>query len=277
MPSVGSHLRQLREARGISLDEIARATRVNSSYLVALETDDHASLPVPVFTRGFIRAYCQALGESPDQSLALYDGRGDVATSVATAVPAAPSAAPSPPRATPSAPRPAHTPEPVRRTTTEPAPRNRGPVLVSFVLLVVLGVALFVVTLLLQSGREMPEERRAARMPARPAEAPALASGPTTTAAPAPANPAVAAAPTGYRLVARAVETTWMRVRTEEGKTIEETIPAGQIREWVSAGPFTLTIGNAGGVQLELNGRSLPPLGASGVVIPRLVLPPESQ
>jgi hypothetical protein len=63
-------------------------------------------------------------------------------------------------------------------------------------------------------------------------------------------------------------------VRTEDGRLIEETIPAGQSREWVSNGPFTLTIGNAGGVSLELNGRSLPPLGGRGAVISRIVLPP---
>jgi cytoskeletal protein RodZ len=263
MPPVGAHLRQLREARGVSLEEIARATRVNSSYLQALEADDHASLPVPVFTRGFIRAYCQALGEPPDQSLALYDGRGDVAAPMATATHAGPPSAHAPAR-------PAITP----RTAAEPASRNRGPVLVSFVLLVVLGVALFAVTLVLQSGRESADDRRAARTLPRSAEAPPSAApvAPAMSAAPAVAPPA----PVGYRLVARAVETTWLRVRTEDGKTIEETIPAGQTREWFSKGPFTLTVGNAGGVNLEVNGKALPPLGASGVVIPRIVVPAES-
>jgi cytoskeleton protein RodZ len=265
MPSVGAHLRQLREARGVSLEEIARATRVNSSYLVALETDDHASLPVPVFTRGFIRAYCQALGEPPEQSLTLYEGRGDIAAAVATAThpPTAPASA------RPSSP---------SRGSAEPTPRNRGPVLVSFVLLVVLGVALFAVALLLQSGREPGEDRRMARTPGRATETPVpgTPSAPSASAVPA-APPPVPAAPVGYRLVARAVETTWMRVRTQEGKTTEETIPAGQTREWFSTGPFTLTVGNAGGVNLELNGRALPPLGASGVVIPRVVVPPEGQ
>ena len=82
--------------------------------------------------------------------------------------------------------------------------------------------------------------------------------------------------PTGYRLVARALEPTWMRVRTEEGQITEETIPAGEIREWFSTRPFILTVGNAGGIKLELNGRAVPSLGPSGVVVPRLVLPTES-
>jgi hypothetical protein len=47
------------------------------------------------------------------------------------------------------------------------------------------------------------------------------------------------------------------------------------MREWVSNRPFVITIGNAGGVSFELNGRSLPSFGASGTVISGLVLPPE--
>ena len=37
-------------------------------YLEALEADNMTSLPAPVFAKGFIRAYCQALGEVPGRS-----------------------------------------------------------------------------------------------------------------------------------------------------------------------------------------------------------------
>src|SRR3989454_1123647 len=80
MPSVGSYLRGLRQRRGVSLDEISRSTRIPQRYLEALEGDDFAPLPAPPFTRGFIRAYCQALHEPPDQALPFYhpdrSGRG---------------------------------------------------------------------------------------------------------------------------------------------------------------------------------------------------------
>jgi cytoskeleton protein RodZ len=271
MPSVGAYLRQLRETRGVSLEEIARVTRVSSSYLHALEADDFSALPEPVFTRGFVRSYCQTLGETPDEALALYEGRPEGPGSAAAPAPRAATA-----RATSAA---AH-------ATTELASRNRGPVLVSFILLVVLGVALFAVTLALQSGRETSEERRGARgttPTAPPASAGRATDGPSSGATSTPASGAGGAAGlaggtqfNGYRLVARAVETTWIRVRTEEGRTTEETIPAGQSREWFSTKPFTLTVGNAGGLKLEVNGRAIPPLGPSGVVIPRLVLPTES-
>jgi hypothetical protein len=38
-----------------------------------------------------------------------------------------------------------------------------------------------------------------------------------------------------------------------------------------------LTVGNAGGLALELNGRALPPLGPSGAVLPQLVIPNPTQ
>lgn len=305
MSSVGSYLRELRERRGVSLEEISRTTRVGRSYLEALEAGDASKLPAPVFTRGFILAYCQALGEPPDEALARYSGRDETAADDAAAARAA--------------------------ARDRSAGRGRGTVLVSFVLLVVLGLALFAVALVLQSGREAPGERRAdarggdVRQPARaveprrdtPATAP-LASTPSSgvagvtvdasrpspfpggatppgtppgPTAPAPAGDAAAAKPpiptvtqqdlassvgqvnAPYRLVARTNALTWMRVRTGDGHQSDETIPAGQTREWVSNQPFTISVGNAGGVRLELNGKPLPPLGASGAVVTGLVLP----
>ena len=302
MASVGDHLRELRQGRGLSLDEISRATRVASRYLEALESDRFAALPAPVFTRGFILAYCQALGEAPDEALALYDGRDGV-----------PAAAPRPPAA------------PVARPpVAESEPRSRSAVLVSFVLLVILGMALFAVALMTQPAREERVDRGAppvadvplsapGRQPATASADPAPSSVPASPPAPrapaiamSPPAPSVTPVPAGavithepprpaatppswlpgvqaatgglgspYRLIARASEATWIRVRTEDGQNSEETLPAGQTREWVSNRPFVLTLGNAGGVTLELNGRTLPPLGPSGTVISRIVLPPQ--
>ena len=90
---------------------------------------------------------------------------------------------------------------------------------------------------------------------------------------PAPTAPS----PPAYRLVARVKETTWIRVRTDDGHVTEETMSPGDVREWVSSRRFVLTIGNAGGIALELNGRQLPALGPSGSVIPRLVIPSDQQ
>lgn len=269
MSSVGSHLRERRESRGVSLKEMARSTRVREQYLEALESDDFAVLPAVVFTKGFIRAYCQVLNEAPDGALRLYAEQ--------IGAPASPGEG-----ARPSG-------------LADRNGRGREPILVSLVLLVILGVALFGLTFALQgrSRSALPASRRVVSVPPAPPIEPPAALGPAAAEPPAPhpATPAGGAPPrplaspapplipamavdVPYRLVVRVKETTWIRVRTEDGRATEETMAPGQVREWISNRPFVLTIGNAGGLALELNGRTLPPLGPSGAVVQDLVIPP---
>jgi cytoskeleton protein RodZ len=111
--------------------------------------------------------------------------------------------------------------------------------------------------------------------PASPPEVVPFVARPSSPAATPSLEVVVGSVSSPYRLIARTSEATWIRVRTDDGRISEETVPGGEIREWVSDRPFVVTVGNAGGVSFELNGRVLPPLGARGLVIPRLVLPPE--
>lgn len=50
----GSLLQKIRMYKNISLDQVIEETRINKPYLVAIEADDYAALPAPVFARGFI-------------------------------------------------------------------------------------------------------------------------------------------------------------------------------------------------------------------------------
>src|SRR5690242_14588437 len=75
MGTFGDTLRQAREDLGASLYEAERETRINRRYLEALEIEDDSSLPPAVYTRGFIRTYCQYLGLSPDGMLELFGPR----------------------------------------------------------------------------------------------------------------------------------------------------------------------------------------------------------
>jgi cytoskeleton protein RodZ len=106
-------------------------------------------------------------------------------------------------------------------------------------------------------------------MPVNPTtESPAMRTGAPVVAVPRATAP--------YRLVARATEKTWLRVQSEDGKTVaEEVIPAGEVREWSSNRRFVLTVGNAGGIALELNGQPLPRLGAAGSVVRGVIIPPD--
>jgi hypothetical protein len=64
-PFDGARLRRNRLQRGVELEQIARVTKVNPTYLRFIEEDDFASLPAPVYVRGFVTAYARCLGLDP--------------------------------------------------------------------------------------------------------------------------------------------------------------------------------------------------------------------
>lgn len=65
----GTHLRQAREARGITLREIATATKISIRALEALERNDPSHLPGGIFTRAFVRAFAREVGVDPEDTV----------------------------------------------------------------------------------------------------------------------------------------------------------------------------------------------------------------
>jgi cytoskeletal protein RodZ len=69
MPSFGENLRRERELRGISLPEIAQATKISVRFLQALESDRLEVLPGGIFRRSFVKAYADYVGLDPDRTV----------------------------------------------------------------------------------------------------------------------------------------------------------------------------------------------------------------
>ncbi len=65
--SFGSWLRRQREMREISLRDIADRTKISLRYLQAMEDDRFDLLPAPIFAKGFLREYARYVGLSPDE------------------------------------------------------------------------------------------------------------------------------------------------------------------------------------------------------------------
>jgi len=68
----GEHLRREREMRGVSLDEVAQATRIGTRFLEALENERWQELPGGVFNRGFLRSIARYLGLDEESLVAEY-------------------------------------------------------------------------------------------------------------------------------------------------------------------------------------------------------------
>ena len=63
----GPLLRQIREAVGIELREIAEKSKIGMAYLQAMEGELWHKLPAPVYVRGFLSEYARALGLDADR------------------------------------------------------------------------------------------------------------------------------------------------------------------------------------------------------------------
>jgi flagellar biosynthesis protein FlhG len=63
----GPLLRQIREAVGVELREIAERSKIGMAYLNALEGEVFAKLPAAVYVRGFLAEYARALGLDPER------------------------------------------------------------------------------------------------------------------------------------------------------------------------------------------------------------------
>jgi len=68
----GERLQREREMRGITLEEIAKATRIGTRSLRALEQEDFGKLPGGIFNKGFVRAYARYLGIDEEQAVTDY-------------------------------------------------------------------------------------------------------------------------------------------------------------------------------------------------------------
>ena len=65
----GSRMRHAREQRGLSLRQIAEATKISVSVLEALERNDISRLPGGIFSRAFVRSYAAQIGVDPEQTV----------------------------------------------------------------------------------------------------------------------------------------------------------------------------------------------------------------
>jgi cytoskeletal protein RodZ len=129
MATVGQYLRELREQRKMSVEEVSRATRVPVASVERIETDRFDELPGEVFVRGFLKSYARALGVPSDDVLARYTASRRVAWV---------------------------TPLPISAPSKPARGRRVGVVVALFLLLILFTLALSIV--LKPRGDDMPQE-----------------------------------------------------------------------------------------------------------------------
>lgn len=274
MSELGSWLRQAREAKRLSLEDVERETRIRAQFLAALEEEDFSKLPGDVYARGFLRNYARFLGLDPQEALQRYK-----------ALLAQPNNAEMGSAARLSL------DEPVEVPLMEPA---RSPARAVAVILLVIALAAvgwwyfatigrdnlppFLSGILTPIGAQPSPTMQAVlgtstqeALGTPPAEASPVPS-PTSTPSPPP-SPTSTQTPTPTPKVYRGVEVqveiiaaSWMQVTVDGVRVFVGTLEPGEKRTWEGQESVALRVGNAGGVRVTVNGEPLGLLGAVGEV-----------
>ena len=94
MIEFGKTLREAREAKGLGIDDIAKATHMMARQIDALEHEDFSSFAAPIYGRGFVKLYCEAVGLDPKIMVAefmdIFNGNREPTIRVRVETPAEP-------------------------------------------------------------------------------------------------------------------------------------------------------------------------------------------
>ncbi len=268
MSDLGDRLRRAREKKELTLARVEEELRIREKFLKALEEGHYDILPEEVYARGFVRNYAAYLGLDPEEALALY--LEDKAPFQATIPPPRPMS-------------------PSMKPTVDAPPMSAS--WLNPVWAIVIAVAIMVIACLMAGGLwaarryllsgESVEAKAAPTLPAYtviateaglPSPTPGISvpfiptDTPTPTATPTVTPTPMPKAYTGVEIELVVKEKAWLQVTVDGVKQFDGILEAGERRTFSGQERVAVRCGNAGGVEVIVNGRSEGLMGAPGEV-----------
>ncbi len=301
MESVGEFFRQVRETKGLTVEEVASKTRIRSDFVKALEDGNFSKLPDQVFARGFVRSYARSLGLDEEDAIqrfaqsagAFYEKQDER-----------------------------------ERLKVRQAEEERKRQANRKAVGVAIGIAVLTLVFLLSReqssvlrrgdveqpptdrgaqtskdepasakpnsdiGSESSKQREAAGSSTVPSSSEEGRHSVAVPPASKPESQAVSTSSPGTDgplggislegggsggesqlvLNLEATELSWVVVQIDNGSPQESLLRPGEKSQWKGQDQFVLTLGNAGGIKAELNGKPQKPFGPSGKVARDIVL-----
>jgi cytoskeletal protein RodZ len=236
--TLGAILRRRRMDRRLSLADVADQLHVPTRHIQALEADDFAPLPPTVYTRALIREYAHLLGLTPAEVTGY------------------------------SVPMRMQDRHPIRPAI---APLDRQPLVswkaISTVAVVTMCTGLFLYLYVQYNSFAQGVEAGQTPAGANASESqlvrlltplPTPTLPPTITPVPSPTTIA------GVHVEVRAVERSWVQAWTDERPSLAEDVPAGASRVLIGDASVRMRVGNAGGLDVTVNGTPQGRLGTTG-------------
>jgi cytoskeletal protein RodZ len=245
----GEILKKRREELKKDLKDIAHILKIRYDYLKAIEEDDFDRLPVPVYTRGYIRGYANFLNIDPEPIIKAYNEK--------------------------------ISPPVVEKPTMPPENEKKESKKTRYL---ALAVIMFVIAAGYVAFSILPKKPEISRQKISPI---APAKPPLPVQQPQPEQPSQEIqketipakkieALKEHTLEISATDTTWLLVNIDNVESKEMLLKKGDSATLTAKEGFSLKIGNAGGIKIISDGKDIGFLGEQGQVV-NLNLPQEKK
>lgn len=266
MEGLGDKLKKIRLEKGLSLEEVQKRTRIHLNILKAIEGESLTNLS-PVYLKGFIKIYCHALGLNPDDYISsIKEPQRKAADKIAA-----------------------------KDTLSKSAVGSKSALLGGFrpskilkrIFIVTFIIAALAITFInlgkfISSKRQLSLTQKKTTQPkkaakgsvkpkkTKPNQPKPLAAG----LSPVKQNPpptlqskAVSSQKENaslIRLGIRARDNCWVFLKADGRVVFQRVLEKGRFESWQAKDKFELSLGNAGAVELEVNGQVFSNLGKKG-------------
>jgi len=273
MENAGAKLKKLRLEKGISLEEVQRKTKIHLDVLKSVEDDALANLN-PVYINGFLKIYCNFLGVDPGEYL-IRDKKNNLSVPIKA------------------------------KEKDKELFWNSGkkklylnPKIAAIIGLVV--VFLFLTLGIVKlgkfisskfSGRKKagvrlvlpkPKQPKKVKKENKPKTPAVVSNSKAAVNVPEPsAQKSVAVSPApvstdnledGVRIGIHALDDCWVQARLDGKVIFQNILKKGRFESWTAENKVELSLGSAGGVRLEVNGKIIPSLGRKNQVVKNILI-----
>ncbi len=260
MESIGTKLKKMRLEKGITIEEVHKKTKIHLDILKSIEDDSFVNIN-PVYLKGFLKIYCGFLGVNPQDYLTGYkEPQGTSKSSLKEAKP-----------------REFLKPVMVRRRFLN---SKIIFIIVSIIALVFLVIGLVNLTRAISSKVASFSKKTKAPIQAKSSQVkkPRLVkSQPKVLMKPPVKSQSYEVARDkdsefGIRIGIHALDDCWIQAKVDNRIIFQNVLKKGRFESWIAKDKIELSLGSAGAVQLEVNGKLIPSLGRKGQVLKNIVI-----
>lgn len=241
---IGNKLKEAREARGLTLEDVEEETKIRRKYLQALEEEQFQILPGPIYAKAFLKNYARFLDINVEEALEDYNRQFTK----------------EPPPEAPVKPQ----EERSKRVKVEVPGKPRYWLYLAAAV-VVAGLAFSVYYAAGGIGLNSPADKAKQEVKQEPAQTPPQAGEQPQTPAGQPG-----ASQTGVNMSLNVkTRDSWIRVIVDGTTAFQGTLSAGQSKSFEAKNKISIRLGDAGAVEVQVNGQNLGALGGDRDVVER--------